>query len=89
MMRRVTTGFASLALYSAVKLFMQDKRKSLPKVGGNIFGIYLLAKMLIQLLPEYLAYYKKDFHPAEIDYGKVVQYWKERLAEDYQLESFQ
>ena len=89
MMRRVTTGFASLALYSAARLFMQDKRNSLPKIGGNLFGGYFLAKMLIQLMPEYLAYYKKGFHPAEIDYGKVVQYWKERLAEDYQLESFQ
>ena len=89
MMRRVTTGFASLALYSAARLFMQDKRNSLPKIGGNLFGIYFLAKMLIQLMPEYLAYYKKGFHPAEIDYGKIVQYWKARLADDYQLESFQ
>ena len=87
-MRSVTTGFASLTLYSATKLFMQDRKKSLPKIGGNIFGLYLLAKMLIQMLPEYLSYYQKDFHPADIDYSKIVRYWKERLAEDYQVESF-
>ena len=88
-MRSVTTGFASLTFYSATRLFLQDKAKSLPKVGGNIFGLYLLGKMFIQLLPEYLSYFKADFHPSEIDYTKIVNYWKERLAEDYHMKSFQ
>jgi predicted metal-dependent hydrolase len=88
-MRSVTTGFASLTFYSASKLFMQDRKKSLPKVGGNLFGAYLLGKMLVQMLPEYLSYYKKDFHPAEIDCSQIIQYWKTRMAEEYQLESFQ
>lgn len=88
-MRSVTTGFASLTFYSATRLFLQDKAKSLPKVGGNVFGLYLLGKMFIQLLPEYLSYFKADFHPSEIDYTKIVKYWKERLAKDYQMESFE
>ncbi|KAB0654409.1 metal-dependent hydrolase [Acinetobacter bohemicus] len=88
-MRSVTTGFTSLTLYSATRLFLQDKKKSLPKVGGNIFGFYLLGKMFLQLAPEYLAYFKTDFHPSEIDYTKLICYWKQRLAEDYQVESFQ
>lgn len=88
-MRSVTTGFASLTFYSATRLFLQDKAKSLPKVGGNFFGLYLLGKMFIQLLPEYLSYFKADFHPSEIDYTKIVNYWKERLVEDYQMESFE
>ncbi len=88
-MRSVTTGFASLTLYSATRLFLQDKKKSLPKVGGNIFGFYLLGKMFLQLAPEYLAYFKSDFHPSEIDYTKLIRDWKQRLAEDYQVESFQ
>ncbi|CAD9195807.1 metal-dependent hydrolase [Acinetobacter bohemicus] len=88
-MRSVTTGFASLTLYSATRLFLQDKKKSLPKVGGNIFGFYLLGKMFLQLAPEYLSYFKTDFHPSEIDYTKLVSDWKQRLAEDYQVESFQ
>ena len=88
-MRSVTTGFASLTFYSATRLFLQDKAKSLPKVGGNVFGLYLLGKMFIQLLPEYLSYFKADFHPSEIDYTKIVNYWKERLAEDNHMKSFQ
>lgn len=88
-MRSVTTGFASLTFYSASKLFMQDRKKSLPKIGGNLFGAYLLAKMFIQLLPEYLSYYQKNFHPSEIDYSSIVTYWKQRMAEEYQVESFQ
>lgn len=88
-MRSVTTGFASLTLYSATRLFLQDKCKSLPKVGGNIFGLYLLGKMFVQLMPEYLSYFKTDFHPSEIDYSKMVNYWKKHLAEDYQMKSFQ
>ena len=88
-MRSVTTGFASLTFYSASRLFLQDQKKSLPKVGGNLFGVYLLGKMLLQMFPEYLSYYKKDFHPAETDYSQVIQYWKNRMAEEYQLDSFQ
>ncbi|AXU43488.1 hypothetical protein C6W84_0845 [Acinetobacter baumannii] len=89
LMRSVTTGFASLAFYGTTRLFWQDKWKSLPKMGGNIFGVYLLVKMLIQLTPEYFAYYKKDFHPSQKDYGHMVDYWKSYLADEYQMTSFQ
>jgi predicted metal-dependent hydrolase len=88
-MRSVTTGFASLTFYSASRLFLQDQKKSLPKVGGNLFGVYLLGKMLLQMFPEYVSYYKKDFHPAETDYSQIIRYWKKRMAEEYQLDSFQ
>ena len=39
-MRSVTTGFASLAFYGTTRLFWQDKWNSLPKIGGNLFGLY-------------------------------------------------
>ena len=58
-------------------------------MGGNLFGLYLLAKMFVQLLPEYMSYYKINFHPSDIDYSQLLKYWKTRLAEDYQLEGFQ
>ncbi len=89
LMRSVTTGFASLTLYSTTRLFWQDKWRSLPKIGGNLFGLYLLGKMLIQLLPEYLSYYKADFHPEEQDYSQIVKYWKEKMANEYHMQSFQ
>lgn len=88
-MRSVTTGFASLTFYSATRLFWQDRRKSLPKVSRNLYGIYLISKMMIELIPEYLSYYKEDFHPSEIDYTDIVNHWKAKLAEEYQVESFQ
>lgn len=87
-MQAVTTSFASLTLYGTQRLFWQDKWKSLPKIGGNLRGLYLVAKMLIQLTPEYLSYYKKDFHPSEIDHSKALSYWKNRLANEYQMASF-
>ncbi|WP_168382375.1 metal-dependent hydrolase [Acinetobacter indicus] len=88
-MRSVTAGFASLTFYSASQLFLQDKKNSMPKIGGNLFGLYLLAKMLLQLLPEYLSYYRKDFHPAKINYSRSLRYWKQRMATQYQVEGFQ
>ncbi|MCG2608046.1 metal-dependent hydrolase [Acinetobacter sp. SM34] len=88
-MRSVTTGFASLTFYSATRLFWQDKKKSLPKVTGNLLGIYLIGKMFVQLLPEYLSYFKADFHPSEIDYSEIVKEWKQRLAAEYLHPEFQ
>ncbi len=41
-MRSVTAGFASLTFYSTSQLFLQDKKNSMPKIGGNLFGLYLL-----------------------------------------------
>lgn len=87
-MKTVTTGFASLTFYSASRLFMQDKKKSLPKIGGNLLGVYLIAKMFVQLLPEYLSYFKDDFNPEKIDYSKEVEYWKKRLVNEYHMTSF-
>ncbi|OUY06567.1 metal-dependent hydrolase [Acinetobacter populi] len=87
-MRTVTTGFISLTFYATSRLFIQDRKDSVVKIGGNVFGLYLLAKMFIQLLPEYLAYYKNDFNPAEIDYSREVEYWKNKLANDYQMTGF-
>ncbi|MEQ1304367.1 metal-dependent hydrolase [Acinetobacter radioresistens] len=88
-MKRVTGGFFSLAVYSTGRLFMQDKWKSLPQIKGNLFGAYLLVKMLVQLFPEYLSYYKKDFHPEQNDYSIELEYWKKHLAQDYQMTDFQ
>lgn len=87
-MQAVTTSFGSLTLFATQRLFWQDKWKSLPKIGGNLRGLYLLTKMLVQLTPEYLSYYRKDFHPSEIDHSKTLDYWKKRMAEQYQVNGF-
>lgn len=88
MMRSITTGFFGLTIYATTKLFIQDRHKSLPKIGGNLFGFYLLAKMIIQLLPEYLAYYKDDFHPSHIHFEHELAYWKEKLTHQYDMQGF-
>lgn len=84
-MQRVTGGFFSLAVYSTGRLLMQDKWNSLAQIKGNLLGGYLLLKMLVQLLPEYLSYYKADFHPSQNDYSTELEYWKQHLAEHYQM----
>mgnify|MGYP003483842362 FL=1 len=43
---------------------------------------------MIELIPEYLSYYKKDFHPSEIDYTDIVAHWKNKLVSEFQMESF-
>ena len=45
--------------------------------------------MFIQLIPEYLSYYKADFHPAKHDYTKLVNYWNARMVDEYRMVSFQ
>ncbi len=60
----------------------------MPKVTQNAFGVYMIAKMLISLIPEYLSYFKADFHPSEIDYTDLVNHWKARLADEYDMDGF-
>ena len=45
--------------------------------------------MLIQLTPEYFAYYKRTSTRVKRDYGHMVDYWKSYLADEYQMTSFQ
>ena len=45
--------------------------------------------MYVQLMAEYYAYYKKDYHTSQKDYGRMVNYWKSSLAEEYQMASFE
>lgn len=69
-MRSVTTGFASLAFMGQLVYFGKINGIT-PKIGGNLFGLYLLMKMLVQLMPEYFAYYKKTF----IRVKKIMAGW--------------
>lgn len=88
-MRSVTTGFASLTLYSSLRLYRQDLKNSWSKWGGNIFGMYLLVKMLVQLAPAYLDYYRSDFHPTQHDHRALLEEWKQRLSTEYAWAEFE
>lgn len=88
-MRYVTTGFASLTFYSFSRLFWQDRRHSLPKIRANAVGIFRLARMLVALTPEYLAYFREDFHPNEKNVDRLLAKWRARLgSEQYHVEGF-
>jgi len=39
-----------------------------------------MTKMGVTLVPEYLEYFKADFHPAQRDRSKLLDQWRERLA---------
>lgn len=88
-MRLLTPGFINMIIYATVRLFWQDRKSSLPQVKANLAGLYKLTKMMIALVPEYLSYFKADFHPAEVDVADLLVQWKQRLAmPPYQVEGF-
>lgn len=88
-MRIVTSGFASLTFYATSRLIMQDWKQSLPQVIGNLKGCYALARMFVMLLPEYLSYYRADFHPSNVNLDDLLHHWRKRLGSpDYQVEGF-
>ena len=89
-MRYVTTGFASLTFYSFSRLFWQDWRNSLPQVKANAVGIFKLAKMLVSLVPDYLSYFREDFHPNEKNVDALLAEWREKLGSvQYHVEGFE
>lgn len=88
-MRYVTTGFASLTFYSFSRLFWQDRRNSLPKVKANALGLFKLARMFVALIPEYLSYFREDFHPNEKNVDNLLAKWRDRLGGvQYHVEGF-
>jgi len=79
MMRVVTTAFFSIMGYGTWQLLWQDRRNSLPQIRDNLRGVGFLAKMVVTLLPEYLEYYKADFHPAQRDRTALLNQWRSYL----------
>lgn len=89
-MRLLTPGFINMIVFATVRLFWQDRKHSLPQVKANFVGLYKLGKMLVTLTPEFLSYFREDFHPAEVDVDQLLADWRLRLAsEKYHVEGFQ
>ncbi|AXI03546.1 metal-dependent hydrolase [Aquirhabdus parva] len=84
-MLSVTTGFASLVAYSTWRLFWQDRRNSLFALRGNLRGVAFLGHMFITLVPEYLDYFKADFHPAKRDRTALLDHWRKYLDETMKI----
>jgi len=79
-MLSITPAFFSLIGSSMARLFWQDRRASVPRVRDNLRGLWIMTKMGVTLVPEYLEYFKADFHPAQRDRSKLLDQWRERLA---------
>ena len=84
-MLSVTTGFASLVAYSTWRLFWQDRRNSLFALRGNLRGVAFLGHMFITLVPEYLDYFKADFHPTKRDRTALLDHWRKYLDETMKI----
>ncbi|MFZ3192478.1 MAG: metal-dependent hydrolase [Moraxellaceae bacterium] len=79
-MLSITPAFFSLIGSSMARLFWQDRRTSVPRVRDNLRGLWIMTKMGVTLVPEYLEYFKADFHPAQRDRTQLLDQWRERLA---------
>jgi predicted metal-dependent hydrolase len=80
-MLSLTPGFLSMIATATAQLFWQDRRNSLPRVRDNLRGLRMLGQMMATLVPEYLDYFKADFHPAKRDRTALLAVWRQRLAE--------
>lgn len=81
-MRTVSMGFVLGLSTMTSQLLWQDRQQSLKSVKQ--LGVLLqdgaaLAIMVARLLPEYLAFYKTDFHPNQRNHQALLVEWKERL----------
>lgn len=81
-MLSVTSAFGSLVAYSTWRLMWQDRKNtlySLKGMAGNVRGALLLARMFVALTPEWLSYFKADFHPNQRDSTALLNKWRAYL----------
>lgn len=81
-MRTITVGFISSTTLMTADLLWQDRINSLyhPKqLFKNIAALCGLGMMMIRLLPEYLAFYRADFHPAQIKQQDLLDAGRQQL----------
>jgi len=79
-MRLVTVMFVTIV--SARTLLMMGSMGSLTDLRDNLRGLRLLLGedgLLRRVAPRYLAYYRPDFHPSELETGE----WVERAKREY------
>lgn len=80
-MRTISLGFISSTALMTADLLWQDRQHSLYKprqLWANLKDLGILGHMFVSLLPDYLAFYRQDFHPAQIDQQALMaqgKYW--------------
>ncbi len=81
-MRTITVGFISGTTLMTANLLWQDRKNSLyqPKaLLKNAKVLFGFGQMMLRLLPEYLAFYRADFHPAQIDQQQLLEKGRQLL----------
>lgn len=82
-MRTITIGFLTSNAMMTGHLLWQDRKHSLGSIKQlwlNARDLGLLVHMVVSLLPEYLAFYGQDFHPAQIDQTALLSHWRRELV---------
>lgn len=78
-MMSLTPGFLSMIVSATLHLLWQDRKNSLPRLWDNARGLLMLTRMVASLAPEYLEYFRADFHPAKRDRTALQTQWRDRL----------
>jgi predicted metal-dependent hydrolase len=87
-MRTISTGFLISNATMTAHLLWQDRKNSLGNVKNllkNARDLGLIGHLMLSILPEYLAFYRADFHPKQIDHSPLLRRWLpqlERIAPD-------
>lgn len=75
-MRTITIGFLTGTTIMTASLVWQDRRHSLYRPKELLKNIQVMGGfglMVLRLLPEYLAFYRADFHPSQIDQRDLLK----------------
>lgn len=81
-MRTVSVGFVAGIASMTTTLLWQDRQASLGSIRAmalNLRDSMLLGRMVLSLLPEYLAFYRAGFHPQQTDHQALISVWRQRL----------
>ena len=82
-MRTITVGFITSTIVMTSHLAWQDRKNTLyspAQLLKNAQTLLGLTQMTWRLLPDYLAFYKANFHPSEIDQQDLLTKAKGLLA---------
>jgi len=82
-MRTVSMGFILGLSTMTSQLLWQDRQQSLNSVTQWRLLLQdgaALALMVVRLLPEYLSFYKADFHPSQYSHQVFLDEWKGKLG---------
>ena len=81
-MRTVSLGFALGVAGLTGRLIWHDRQHSLhPRHwGSNLRDVAVLMALVVWILPEYLRFYRADFHPDQTDHHGLIANWQARLG---------